>query len=188
MISHRHKFIFIHVHKTGGNSIQRALSEYSEDKLVSRQSVGVSGEGLQVFNQDLFGDRDCKHFKLQDYYEALGEGISDYFIFTSIRHPLDRLVSFNRFFGNDNITVDNVLTPEPFVNFVTINGKIRVDDFIIFEQLEYDFGRICSRLGLDCKLDGGKGNELPVLSDSVEAKVSHLYVEDFKLYKCMSLS
>jgi hypothetical protein len=186
MISHKHKFIFIHVHKTGGNSIQRALSAYSDDELISRPSVGVTDElGLQVFNRELFGDRDCKHFKLQDYYEALGEGISDYFIFTSIRHPLDRLVSFNRFFGNDNITVDNVLTPEPFVNFVTIDGEIRVDDFIIFDQLEYGFDRICSKLGLNCKLDG-KGNELPVLSDSIKDKVGCIYVEDFKLYNEVS--
>jgi hypothetical protein len=186
MISHRYKFIFIHVHKTGGNSIQRALSKHSDDELISRPSVGMSDNGLQVFNQ-LFGDKDCKHFKLQDYYEALGDKIFDYFIFTSIRHPLDRVVSFNRFFGNENITVDNLLTPEPFVNFVMINGELRVDDFIIFDQLEDGFNRICSKIGLDCKLEDGKKNRQPVLSDSVKDKVASMYVEDFNLYNEVSM-
>ena len=34
MISHKHKFIFVHAQKTAGNSIQNHLQNYSEDKIV----------------------------------------------------------------------------------------------------------------------------------------------------------
>lgn len=34
MLSTSHNFLFIHVPKTGGNSLQNVLSEYADDKIV----------------------------------------------------------------------------------------------------------------------------------------------------------
>jgi hypothetical protein len=103
MISSRFKFIYIHIPKTGGNSIQAALEPYADDRLVFRPSIGnvvaEDGEqGLDVFNESLgFQRREHKHASLKDYYDVLGDEINSYFVFTSVRNPWDRTVSMTAF-------------------------------------------------------------------------------------------
>ena len=71
MINHKHKFIFIHIPRTGGTSIEQ---QFSHD-------VGVSGDGT-------------KHWNLDQYKEALSnEQFDNYFKFTFIRNPWDIVIS-----------------------------------------------------------------------------------------------
>lgn len=71
MINHKHKFIFIHIPRTGGTSIEQQFS-YDGDR---------SGDGK-------------KHWNLDQYKEALSnEQFDNYFKFTFIRNPWDIVIS-----------------------------------------------------------------------------------------------
>jgi len=92
MISSSHKFIFIHSPKTGGNSIQAALNEYSDDELVTSDDHQDGKERFSLKNEKFKGL--VKHSGLQDYWDAMGADLDAYRIFTTIRNPFDRIVSF----------------------------------------------------------------------------------------------
>ena len=65
MINHKHKFIFIHINKCGGTSI---------DKVFSGKFRG--------------------HKKAFDYKKLNPKEFENYFKFTFVRNPWDRVVSF----------------------------------------------------------------------------------------------
>lgn len=160
MISKKYRFIYIHIPKTGGNSIQAALAPYSDDRLVFRKSMGnVVGEdglqGLDVFNNEIgFNHPRHKHASIQDYYEKLGDEINSYFIFTSIRNPWDRVVSQTAFLSSDplpqrKLSTEELNFPRPMVDYIARNGVVVVENFIRFESLQSDFDSICKKLGID---------------------------------------
>lgn len=76
MIFEPQKTIFIHYPKTGGNSIQDALREYSSDQIVT---VGKHQDGVERFEvrNEKFKNL-VKHSKLNDYYKALGKDLYNY--------------------------------------------------------------------------------------------------------------
>jgi len=81
--------VFIHIPKTGGNTIQKYLFD-----------AGVSLDKMTLVDHQDGKDRfevrgkytRKKHMQLSEYYQH--EKIRGLEIFTCIRHPLDRLVSF----------------------------------------------------------------------------------------------
>ena len=80
MINHKHKFIFLHIPKTGGSSIGKALLE----------ACGIK--------------EDYESFYI--HYDNLTEDmLKEYFVFTFVRNPWDRLVSSYRFQKNINTQV-----------------------------------------------------------------------------------
>ena len=89
MISHKHKFIFIHINKTGGSSLEHALKKYCEN----------------------FSNRKFKHQCLFDKLENNPPLISqckhlleEYFKFTIVRNPWDKELSdyfFNKRLGRN---------------------------------------------------------------------------------------
>jgi hypothetical protein len=159
MISFEHKFIFIHVPKTAGNSVQAALLPHCSDRVVLRPSNGnVADEdglqGLDVFNERLgFNTAQHKHATLSMYHEKLGEEIHDFLIFLCVRNPWDRLVS-QTCFRNENklpeahLSFEEVFWPRPILPFVEIDGKPEYDAVIRFENLQGDFDAVCATLNL----------------------------------------
>ena len=92
MISIQKKFLFIHVPKTGGNSIQNILKDYSEDEIVvlAKHQDGV--ERFEVRNKKY---NITKHYSRSHYKSVLD--IRTYctlFKFAVIRNPWDRMISF----------------------------------------------------------------------------------------------
>ncbi len=159
MISLQHGFLFVHIPKTAGNSIQNILSAYSEDKIVCLKPHHDGIERFEV-RSERFNIR--KHCTLQDYRVQLGKDVFQRLLkFTSVRNPWDRMISFyfspnrgdvswdrNDFIGfvkdispvTDYISLESA-NPDKS-SFETINGFIR------FEHLNDDFKQICERIGI----------------------------------------
>src|SRR5881398_2139235 len=87
MISLQKRFLFVHIPKTAGNSIQSALRDYSEDQLVAlrKEQDGIERFGLRNPNYKI-----KKHSTLCEYRDALGkEQFRSLYKFTCVRNPWD---------------------------------------------------------------------------------------------------
>lgn len=181
MYSSSHRFLFLHVSKTGGNSIQKILLPFSEDELITN----AHQDGV-----DRFGLRGpvtpSKHATLAEY-EQRQPGIAQISrIAISVREPFDRALS--AYFSphrwmtrNDDGSYrlsDPVWSEERFAVFLAsgelrpaadwlrLDGTIRQPDHVIrFEMLEHDLKRFLGAVGLDA-------NALPPLPHVNKSAVS----------------
>ena len=155
MIDDKHKFIFIHIPKTGGTSIEL------------------------TFKKRIKGSH--KHLTLFDYENELKTEIEKYFVFSVIRNPWDRLVSYWKYRqGKPHAPIDGKLNEfDKWLKFISsldlnnLNGKTargNIPDFrmgldlqfnsllnkkneinvnlIRFENLQEDFNTICDKIGI----------------------------------------
>ena len=124
MISHKYRCIFIHIPRTGGTSIERALCGPTQARLLSwaaessslrkkgRRGQAISKTmrgrravfallnlaGLPKLHRKLYG---AKHFKAQQARRFYGEDVwQAYFTFAFVRNTWDRLVSSYHFRRN----------------------------------------------------------------------------------------
>jgi hypothetical protein len=92
MISLQKRFLFVHIPKTAGNSIQSVLRDYSEDQLVAlrKEQDGIERFGLRNPKYNI-----KKHSTLSEYHDALGEEeFRSLYKFTCVRNPWDRMASY----------------------------------------------------------------------------------------------
>src|SRR6476469_1258770 len=85
MISLQKRFLFVHIPKTAGNSIQSVLRDYSEDQLVAlrKEQDGIERFGLRNSKYKI-----KKHSTLSEYHDALGdEQFRDPYYFTPTQNP-----------------------------------------------------------------------------------------------------
>jgi hypothetical protein len=95
IISHSRKFIFIHIHKTGGTSLERALDPHLtwNDLILGGSRFG---EQIQAPYAKKYGLN--KHSGVSDIESICGRDIlDDYYVFSLVRHPLVRLCSMYNF-------------------------------------------------------------------------------------------
>ena len=149
MICDKHKFIFIHIRKTGGTSIERVFDE-------------TAGHGASEVSY--------KHATAQELKKLMPFKWDSYFKFTIVRNPWDWLVSrytwsakthnyitcnsFKEFTTN---ICNNIVTgyPDwildacmPQIDMISIDGKVCVDHIYRFENLQDEFNDLCQTLKL----------------------------------------
>lgn len=186
MISSEHKFIYIHVPKTGGNSIQERLVVISDDKKES----GGRRDGVDRY--ELKGPiTERKHQRLGRYASAL-PNFSDFKTAVSVRHPLERAVSY--YFSPHRWTrlakeskqpaielrwdhADFLKALErlpPITDFLKVDGRIHAADFIIrFENLQEDFSAFVAALSLPVASDLPHRN-----ASAADAEIRRRAIED----------
>ncbi|BCX49882.1 pullulanase pulA [Haloferula helveola] len=181
MISLRHRFLFVHIPKTAGNSIQNILKDYSEDRIVASGNQ----DGVERFEVRSEGRSLEKHSTLAEYYSELGAEVADgLFKFAVVRNPWDRLISFyfsphrretswsprkfRKFVEHDvrpltsYFELENNRGASPFEN---------VDALIRFENLGAEFDEVCEKIGIPKA-------ELPVRNRSDRGRPNEYYDAD----------
>jgi hypothetical protein len=147
-ISHKHKFVFISVPKTGSTSARMSLDEYSD--IIS---VGCSSP----YQHHTSATKLKKHFK------EVGWNWDEYFKFAFFRNPWDRMVSIYKYLENahrshQDFAVDYLKGTKSFKDYI-VNGNhygLQVDflrdisNFYIgkFENLQEDFNFVCDKIGI----------------------------------------
>ena len=147
MISHKHKFIFIEVPKTGTRSICSVL-ENNFSAVVLRPHLGASKW----------------HTHLERYQARFPKKIPSYFKFCFVRNPWDKIVSqyhFNRHsFGMNDYTFEEYVHAfkrgkriswlnYDFLSWMTDDKGNMLMNFVgRFENLQEDFNIVCDKIGV----------------------------------------
>lgn len=157
MISSQKRFLFVHIPKTAGNSIQSALRDYSEDELVAlrKEQDGVERFGLRNPRYNL-----KKHSMLAEYRKALGDQqFRELYKFTCVRNPWDRMVSYYFTPTQTPETWNRKKFRATISKAVSVADYLRLNDgekdpfknvdyVIRFETLNNDFRAVCTTLGI----------------------------------------
>ena len=157
MISFQKRFLFVHIPKTAGNSIQTILRHYSEDEIVA---LRAEQDGIERFGLRNPHYKIQKHSTLAEYCAALGEkDFRGLYKFTCVRNPWDRMVSY--YFGTTQLveTWDRKEFRKLILRALSVRDYLQlykgeadpfgnVDYIMRFENLADDFRSVCARLAI----------------------------------------
>jgi hypothetical protein len=157
MISFQKRFLFVHIPKTAGNSIQSVLRDYSEDELVALRD---EQDGVERFGLRNPKYKVKKHSTLAEYRAALGEaGFGELYKFTCVRNPWDRMVSYYFTPTQGTGAWDWKKFRKVVLSAVSVTDYLRLNkdeqdpfgnvDYIMrFENLAEDFRSVCTALDI----------------------------------------
>jgi sulfotransferase famil protein len=172
LLSYAPAFIFLHVDKAAGSSIQDALAQYAEPRRNSRPRRKLIWLGSLNHIAHLYRALEFpEHVTANTVRRCLPADLySAAFKFAFVRNPYDRLVSRYEFLRSraghrDHRRVMRMKGFEQFIrweirrnrmsqhSYVTdAKGSLIVDFVGRYEQLHRDFASVCSRLGLVAQL------------------------------------
>lgn len=187
MISHSKKFIFIHIPKTGGTSIEAVLADH-----------GTVLQGAGNFHSIYFKHIDAKRLRVM-----MGAEYDRYFKFSIVRNPWDWLVSmyeFCRGFSypfiydtNHTIVIPEKYSEMPFDTWLdwfgstfkmqqtdiisSIGGEIDVNKVYRFEELKSCNSEICKIFKIE------KNNNLRKLKSSSRKSIEFYYRDKYIIKK-----
>ena len=122
ILSHGRKYIFVHIPKTGGTSLALALeSKAMKDDVMLGDTPKAKKRRNRVKDVKTTG-RLWKHSKLSDIYGLVDQAqVEDYFVFTLVRNPWDRMVSYyhwlrEQMFDHPHVALAKRLEFSPFLN------------------------------------------------------------------------
>ena len=182
MISYDKKFIFVHINKTAGTSMEKALADYGVKKLEEKGDLKFELN----YNQS-------QHFNCDEYKKYLGSEYDDYFKFTVVRNPFDRVVSY--YYGGaiqkglnfKDWVVDRYLN-ENYKDYIRMYSdythwfdKDELNCVLKFENLDQDFIKLKETLDLNCELGKANVNKsyIPIIQEiskyNMPTKISYLY-------------
>jgi chondroitin 4-sulfotransferase 11 len=151
MISYSRRFLFVHINKTAGTSIEHALNAYGRKKI------------NDITSNVKF--KHSQHFILNEYKEYLGVEYNKYYKFTVVRNPWDRVVSYyhSGAIQSHLSFTDWVIDRYKHKNFIDYHrmympcstwfNKDEINRVIKYENINIEFSQLCSELQLDAKLE-----------------------------------
>ena len=157
MISLQKRFLFVHIPKTAGNSIQSVLRDYSEDELVALRG---EQDGIERFGLSNPKYKIKKHSTLAEYRAALGDIEFDkLYRFTCVRNPWDRMISYYFTPTQNTAAWDRKKFRKVIVKVLPVSDYLRLDkgerdpfanvNYIMrFENLADDFRTVCAALDI----------------------------------------
>ena len=192
MISHKFQYIFIHIPKCGGTSIEKSLLE-SEGVAFPTESDTMPLKHLtkDVGDKYLLG-KGRQHMTISDYPKI------NYFKFAFIRNPWDKMVSeweWRRTLTNTRVgSFDDFILNPPYDIFPEhLRPQVQYIDNSLsylgrFENIQADFDCVSEKLGLDRieltrqnKTDRGPYWEY--YNDETRSIIAVRYAQDIELFK-----
>ena len=192
-ICHRHKFIFIHIPKTGGTSIRYALTSAGAE-------LDIDGK-LTESSRTVW----LHHLPAMQLRPLVDNKIwQSYFKFGFVRNPWERLVSFYHFhksrltlpsvrrsrpdlasrFDNVNSFEEwllNGIVAQPCAFFLCDTDGEQIVDFVgRFESLDEDFSRVCTHLGIRAELPHLKRSDHGDYRQYYSRRLANRVAEHFK--------
>lgn len=173
LISYEHQFLFIHIPKSAGMSVDAVLKPYAEcpddvprNRLLMK--LGIRGIYWGPYRQKRFR----RHDTIRRVYDNIPRAEFDrLFKFAFVRNPWDRLVSLYHFRQQRSVQFGRgrrykSFSFEQFLNYelrfkrsgtqaeflCDRDGRLLTDYVGRFEQLNEDFGHVARLLGLDVAL------------------------------------
>lgn len=190
MICNKRKFIFIDITKTAGTSIRKAFA--GKTGIPRHHSIRNLAEGFS-FTSTLSEDQ-----------------IKNYFKFTIVRNPYDRIVSlflwlrrqksqiitkkikfkeFVKNVSNGKYTEHNGIRYIPMIDWIiNDSGDVCVDFIGRFENLDKDFPIICEKIGVDipdlehCFRSRKRSEYWKYYDNETKSIVEELYKKDFDFF------
>ena len=203
IVSHRHRFIFAAVPKTGTHSVRQALREQLGDEDVEQVGLFVDKRFPWA---DLAAIRHG-HLSLQQVRPYLGEeAFGGYFKFAFVRNPFDRFVSYCAFMlrGGDVFqrqpreAMRHFLFAEPPEQHILFqpqasllvgeDGETLLADTVgRVEEMQGSYDAICARIGLASRpldrVNGSKhGDYRHYYDQALIDGVAVRYAQDLELF------
>jgi hypothetical protein len=163
IISHRHRFIFTAIPKTGTHSVRQALREHLGPD--DQEQVGLFLQKRLPF-EELAALRHG-HISLSQVRPFLGEdAFAGYFKFAFVRNPFDRFVSYcafmtredgafernprevMRFFLFKDRPLDHLLFQPQYPFIADQEGRLLTDAVGRVEEMQSSYDAICRRLAI----------------------------------------
>ena len=177
-ICHKHRFVFIHIPKTGGSTIEKLFNLYGHEN---------AGDD-NILNTDIMWGHGTQHLAYTKLLLEVSRDISNYFSFAFVRNPWDRMVSeyfWRRRYSkrlhrrNLNQFVRRIHKYrwctehfQPQSEFVCDKDEnCRVDFIGRFENLQEDFNIVCDKVGISRQ-------ELPHKNKSKHKHYTEYYDEE----------
>ncbi len=202
IISHRHRFVFTAIPKTGTHSIRQALREHLADD---------DEEQVRLFVEKRMAAPELArlghgHITLAELRPALGEErFADYFKFAFVRNPFERFVSYCAFATSQQGTFQHdpqgvmrhfLFTAPPHHHvvfrpqhsFVTApDGTLLADQLGRVEDMQGSYDAICARIGIP-SVSLGRANSSEhreyrsYYDQTLIDGVARLYARDIELF------
>lgn len=192
IISHRKRFVFIHINKAAGTSIKNALKPYADfmyRKYTLRRALYVLGLGGPV----------AEHSTAVEIRERIGHTrFNDYFTFAFVRNPWDWQVSqyhyiLNRPLHPQHRIVKSLNGFAEYLEWHIEHDKMSQKRFVTderdnllvdyigrFENIASDFAAICERIGLECRLPHVNVSDHSNYRQYYDDRTAHLVAEQFQ--------
>lgn len=202
IISHRHRFVFVAIPKTGTHSVRQALRALLGPE--DLEQVGLFVDKRFPFPE--LAHIPHGHISAAQIRPVLGEEAFDgYFKFAFVRNPFDRFVSYCAFMSRDSGHFERA--PRAFMKYVI--RELRPFDHILFrpqcefvadasgrllmdyvgrnEAMQVSYDAICARLGVaGATLERVNASShrpyATYYDDELVAMVAQLYRDDLALF------
>ena len=199
ILSRGRRYLFIHIPKTGGTSMALALeARAKKDDIMLGDTPKARNRRRRVKDVRSSG-RLWKHSRLTDLYGlAEEEEIESFFIFTLVRNPWDRLVSYYHWlkeqrFEHPAVDLARALSFSEFLNhdhtkasirgmpyglYVTNrHGVERCNAFVRLEHLDDDLAPVARHLGFVPEMPHVNRSERGAYREAYSAKDRDLVAE-----------
>jgi len=195
MISHKLKFIFIHIPKTSGNSLSLLLRDCLDNRVIQQSSPMGIKQGIDIICE--INKTSIKHEDIRYYEKLYGHKIKDYFKFTIVRNPYDRILSFYFWAkGNQNFNRNE------FIHFIKKSTSHHPKDINQYSYISKEFHIVHYENLIDelkqirffqgkCSFDNyphlnassnRKVNQRRIYDEELKDLVYHKFKKDFELF------
>ena len=201
IVSPEHQFIFVHIFKTAGTSIKRAIRRYAMPEWQEQANTILKKLGIPQFGPDPLPD----HMTASQAIDELGrDEFNRYFSFAFVRNPWDWEVSHYKYIlkKRKHELHDQVTAMGSFESYLDwrCDGRFQLQqEFLVhegqqvvdfvgrFETLKKDFEFVCNTLGIESELPKLNATQSSDYCDFYTPRtikmIEETYADDIELFQ-----